>query len=187
MMACDFFTVETIWLKTIYVVFFIELGTRRIHLGGCTTNPETIWGTQQARQLVWELKHDSRRMAFLIDDHDTKFTSSFDKVFSSEGIDVVHRPFRAPRANAYAERWVRAVREECLDPILVVNENHLRNVLREYTHYYNHSRPHQGISQHSSVSGPERNTRGLIRRQDILGGIIHNYFRQPPAPVSDYG
>jgi len=187
MLACDFFTVETIWLKTIYVLFFIELGTRRIHLGGCTTNPEAIWVTQQARQLVWELKDDSRGMALLIHDNDTKFTSSFDKVFSSEGIDVVHTPFRAPRANAFAVRWVRTVREECLDHILVVNENHLRNVLREYTHYYNHSRPHQGISQHFPVSGPERSTRGLIRRQDILGGIIHNYFGQPPAPVSDYG
>jgi putative transposase len=184
MLACDFFTVETIWLKTIYVLFFIELGTRRIHLAGCTTNPEAIWVTQQARQLVWELKDDSRQLAFLIHDNDTKFTSSFDKVFSSEGIDVVHTPFRAPRANAFAERWVRSVREECLDHILVLNENHLRNLLREclreYTNYYNYSRPHQGISQHFPVSGPERSTKGLIRRQDILGGgIIHNYFRQP--------
>jgi putative transposase len=152
MLACDFFTVETIWLKTIYVLFFIELGTRRIHLAGCTTNPEAIWVTQQARQLVWELKDDSRELAFLIHDNDTKFTSSFDKVFSSEGIDVVHTPFRAPMANAFAERWVRSVREECLDHILVLNENHLRNVLREYTNYYNYSRPHQGISQHFLVS-----------------------------------
>ena len=115
-------------------------------------------------------------MAFLIHDHDTKFTSSFDKVFSSEGIGVIHTPIRATRANACAERWVRTVREECLDHILVVNENHLRNVLREYKHYYNHSHPNQGISQHFPVSGPERSTKGLSRWQDILGGIIHNYF-----------
>jgi putative transposase len=172
---------------TIYVLFCIELGTRRIHLGGCTPNPEAIWVTQQARQLVWGLKDDSRGMAFLIHDNDSKFTSSFDKVYSSEGIDVVYTPFRAPRANAYAKRWVRTVREVCLDHILVVNENHLRNVLRGYTDYYNHSRPHQGISQYFPVSGLERSTNGLIRRQEILGGIIHNYFRQPPAPVSDYG
>ena len=129
--------------------------------GGCTPNPEAIWVTQQGRQLVWELKDDTRGMAILIPDNDTKFTSSFDKVFSLEGIDVVHTPFRATRANAYPEWWVRTVREECLDHILGVNENHLRNGLREYTDYYNHSRPHQGI--------------------------IHNYFKQPPAPVSDYG
>jgi putative transposase len=146
------------------VLFLIELGTRRIHLGGCTTNPEAIRVIQQARQLVWELKDDSREMAFLIHDNDTKFIPSFDKVFSSEGIDVVHTPFRAPRANAFAERWLRTVREEWLNHILVVNESHLRNVLREYTDYYNHSRLHQGISQHFPVSDPERSTKGLIRR-----------------------
>lgn len=113
-MACDFFTVEIIWLKTIYVLFFIEPGTRRIHLGDCTTNPKAVRVTQQAQQLVWELKDDSREMAFLIHDNDTNFNAPFDKVFSSEGIDIVHTPFRAPRANAYAERWVRTVREECL-------------------------------------------------------------------------
>jgi putative transposase len=157
-LACDFFTVETIHLQTIYVLFFIELGTRRIHLAGCTTNPEAIWVTQQARQLFWELKYDSREMVFLIHDNDTKLTSSFDKVSYSESIDVVRTPFQAPRANAFAERWVRSVREECLDHILVLNENHLRNMLREclreYTNYYNYSRPHQGISQHFPVSGP---------------------------------
>jgi putative transposase len=187
MLACDFFTVETIWLKTIYVLFFIELGTRRIHIGGCTTNPEAFWVTPQARQLIWELKDDSREMAFLIHDNDTKFTSSFDKVFSSEGIEVVHTPFRAPMANAFAERWVRSVHEECLDHILVLNENHLRYVLREYTDFYIYSRSNQGISQRFPVSSPERSTKGLSRRQDILGSIIHNYFRQLSASVSGYG
>jgi len=127
--ASDFFTVETIWLKTIYVLFFIELGTRKIYGSGCTTNPDTTWIIQQARQVVWNLKDDSRDMAFLIHDNDTKFTSSYDNVFSSEGIEVLHTPYQAPRANAFAERWVHSVREECLDHILVLDENHLRSVL----------------------------------------------------------
>jgi putative transposase len=187
LLACDFFTVETIWLKTIYVLFFIELGTRQIHLAGCTTNPDITWVTQQARQLVWDLKDNDRHIAFLIHDNDTKFTSSFDRVFSSEGIEFLHTPYRAPRANAFAERWVRSVREECLDLVLVLNENHLHRVLREYGEYYNHARPHQGIGQHFPVSGPEPSTNGLIRKRDILGGVIHDYYRQPSTPVSRYG
>ena len=95
-LACDFFTVETIWLKTIYVLFFIELGTRRVRLAGCTSNPDKIWVTQQARQLIWNLKDDSQDMAFLIHDNDTKFSSSFNTIFSSEGIKIVHTHYRAP-------------------------------------------------------------------------------------------
>jgi putative transposase len=103
-LARDFFPVETIWLKTIYVLFFIELGTRRIHLAGCTTNPDITWVTQQARQLVWELKDNDRSMAFLIHDNDRKSTSAFDDIFITEGIRVIHTPYQAPKANAFAER-----------------------------------------------------------------------------------
>jgi putative transposase len=186
-LACDFFTVETIWLKTIYVLFFIELGTRRIYLAGCTTNPDLTWVTQQARQVVWNLKDDAQDMAFLIHDNDTKFASSYDNVFSSEGIKILNTPYRAPRANAFAERWVRSVREECLDHILVLDENHLRRVLKEYTQYYNQARPHQGIGQHFPVSGPVNSTKGPVRRRDVIGGVIHDYYRQSQAPISSYG
>jgi len=188
-LACDFFTVETIWLKTIYVLFFIELGTRRVRLSGCTTTPNSTWVTQQARQLVWNLNDDSKEIAFLIHDNDKKFGSSFDIVFSSEEIETVHTPFQAPRANAFAERWVRSVREECLDQILILNENHLRRVLKEYDEYYNHARPHQGISQRFPISVPRREQRikGPILRRDILGGVIHDYHRQPSSQVSADG
>ncbi len=186
-LACDFFTVETICLKTIYVLFFIELGTRRVHLAGCTTNPDATWVTQQARQLVWDLKDNDRDMAFLIHDNDMKFTSSFDHVFSSEGIEIIHTPYRAPRANAFSERWVRSVREECLDHILVLNENHLSRVLKEYAQYYNHARPHQSLGQHFPVSGLPRNKEGSTQRRDILGGVIHDYYRRSSTPVSGYG
>ena len=103
------------WLKTIYVLFFIEMGTHRVHLAGCTTQPDKTWVTQQARQHVWNEKDDAQNMAFLIHDNDKKFTTSFDTVFSSERIEVIHTPYQAPRANSYAERWVGSVREECLD------------------------------------------------------------------------
>jgi putative transposase len=188
-LACDFLTVETIWLKTIYVLFFIELGTRRVHLAGCTTSPDSTWVTQQARQLVWNLNDDSKEISFLIHDNDKKFAPSFDNVFSSEKIEIVHTPFQAPRANAFAERWVRSVREECLHQILILNEHHLCRVLKEYDEYYNHARPHQGISQRFPVSvpGQERSTKGPIRRRNILGGVIHDYYRQPSSQVSPNG
>ena len=92
----------------------IELGTLRIYLATCTTNPDITWVTQQARQFVWNLKDDAQDMAFLIYDNDTKFTASYDNVFSSEEIEILNTPYRAPRANAYAERWVRSIREECV-------------------------------------------------------------------------
>ncbi len=188
-LACDFFTVETIWLKTIYVLFFIELGTRRVHLAGCTAHPETTWVTQQARQLAWDLKEDDKKMAFLIHDNDKKFPASFDTVFSSEKMKIIHTPYKAPRANSYAERWVRSVREECLDQILVLNEKHLHRVLKEYGNYYNHDRPHQGIGQGFPMPliGTERNTKGTIVRRNVLGGVIHDYHRQPSSRISGYG
>jgi uncharacterized ferritin-like protein (DUF455 family) len=140
-----------------------ELGTRCVHLAGCTTNPNMTWVTQQARRFVWNLKGDAQDMAFLIHDNDKKLTSSFDTVFSFEGIEIVHTPYQTPRANAFAERWVRSVREECLDPILILNESHLRRVLKEYGDYYNYARLHQGIDQHFPVSEPVRITKGAVR------------------------
>jgi len=136
-----FFTVETIGLKTIYVLFFIELGTRRAHLAGCTANPNAPWVTQQARNLIWELEEEAQEKAYLIRDNDKKYPEAFDTVFASEGIEIVTIPYRAPRANAFAERWVRSVRGECLDHILIVNERHLHRVLKEYIEYYNQQFP----------------------------------------------
>ena len=178
-LACDFFTVETICLQTIYALFFIELGTSRIHFAGCTAKPNASWVTQQARQLIWDLDDTSQTFHFLIHDHDTKFSSLFDNVFISESVNIIHTPFQAPKANSFAERWVRSVREECLDHILIINLNHLRRVLKEYVNYYNHHRPHQGINQQFPISGPIRNRNGPVRRRNILGGIIHDYYRQP--------
>jgi putative transposase len=118
-LACDFFTVETVFLQTIYVLFFIELGSRRVHFASITTNPNQIWVTQQARQLVWELSDREEPLRFLIHDNDSSFCPAFDTVFESEGFHVIPTPVRAPNANAFSERWVRTVREECLDYILI--------------------------------------------------------------------
>jgi putative transposase len=177
MLACDFFTVETLHLHTLYVLFFIELGSRRVHLAGCTTNPDTAWVTQLARQLVWELGESSTPMRFLIHDRDSKFTANFDQVFVSGGIEIVRTPFRAPRANAVAECWGRSVRQECLDHLLILNQRHLIRVLKEYIDYYNVSRPHQGLDQQAPIPTP-RSPQGVIRCRDVLAGILHDYYRE---------
>jgi hypothetical protein len=115
MLAVDFFTVETFSLRRLYVLFFIEVGSRRVHLAGCTANPTGAWVSQQARQFAWTLQEQPSRFRFLIRDRDSKFTRSFDAVFASEGIRVVKTPVRAPKANAIAERFVGTARRECLD------------------------------------------------------------------------
>jgi len=179
-LATDFFTVETIALKTLYVLFFIELGSRRVHISGVTPNPNQLWTTQQARNLLWDIDHSDPSFRFLIHDNDLKFSSTFDTVFLSEGFHVIHTSYRAPNANAFAERWIRSVREECLDHILILNDTHLRRVLLEYTNtYYNISRPHQGINQQSPLPRGQPSSRSIIHKRKILGGIINDYHRAP--------
>lgn len=177
-LACDFFTVETIWLQTVYVLFFIELGSRRVHFSGITTNPDQLWVTQQARHLVWELSDTEKPLRFLIHDNDGSFCQAFDAVFESEGLQVINTPVRAPNANAFAERWVRTVREECLDHLLIINAAHLRRILIEFVQYYNASRPHQGIRQQSPIPYVIQSG-GNMQCRNVLGGIIHDYYRSP--------
>jgi putative transposase len=185
LLACDFFTVETIWLQTLYVLFFIELDTRRVHLAGVTAHPNGRWVTQQARQMAWTLEEQGDDRRFLIHDNDSKFTAPFDTVFQSEGLRVIHAPFRAPNANAFAERWVRSVREECLDHILVLNQTHLRAVLNSFIDYYNTARPHQGLAQQLPIPRHPTCADGSVLRRNVLGGIIGDYYRAPDstAPV----
>jgi putative transposase len=177
MLACDFFTVETLSLRRFYVLFFIELGSRRVHFAGCTTNPTGAWVTQQARNLG--LTGLFERTRFLIHDRDSKFAAAFDEVFRSEGMTVIHTPIRAPQANAYAERFVRTVRAECLDWLLILGRRHLERVLRVYTAHYNRERPHRGLAllspEPANAAGPP--TAGRVKRRDRLGGLIHEYHR----------
>jgi transposase InsO family protein len=178
LLACDFFTVETLFLKTIHVLFFLEVGTRRVHLAGCTAHPTTAWVTQQARNLCWTLQDTDGLPRFLIHDRDAKFPAAFDAVFVAEGMNIVRTPYRAPTANAYAERWVRTVREECLDQLLVVNEAHLQHVLVTYVAHYNRQRPHQGLGQQVPIPVSRGARHGPVRRRDVLGGLIHEYDRE---------
>ena len=177
MLACDFFAVETWWLKPVYVLFFIELGTRRVHIAGCTEHPTSAWVTQQARQLCWKLEDRQPTLHYLLHDHDAKFPAAFDQVFAAQQIEVIRTPIRAPNANAFAERWVRSVRQECLNHLLIVNERHLKAVLLDYTAYYNRRRPHQGLGQHFPETDSETPAQGAIRRKDVLGGVLHDYYR----------
>jgi putative transposase len=176
MLACDFFTVETVALRRLYVLFFIELGSRRVHLAGCTANPTGAWVTQQARNLSFTGLHE--RMRFLIHDRDSKFTAAFDDIFGGEGVRVIHTPIRAPQANAYAERFVRTVRTECLDHLLILGRRHLEQVLRIYVQHYNRERPHSGLAlQSPEPPSLKRSSGGDVHRCDRLGGLLHEYYR----------
>ena len=141
-LACDFVCVDTIRLRRIYVLFFIEIDTRRVHLAGISQHPSGTWVAQQARNLA--MKATLAPFRFLIRDRDSKFAPAFDTVFASEGIRIIQTPIRTPVANAYAERFVRTIRSECLDWLLIRNERHLHHVLREYLEHYTHERSHRG-------------------------------------------
>jgi len=182
MLACDFFTVETLWLGRLYVLFFIELGSRRVHLAGCTTNPDGAWTAQQARQLAWSLPELPTPIRFLIHDRDSKFTRVFDDVFRSEGAEVIRTPFRAPNANAFAERWVGTVRRDCLDWLLIVSRRQLEHVLRVYVEHYNTHRPHRALdlkppAPSHRLHPVDSNPAGQIKRRQRLGGLINEYAR----------
>jgi len=152
-LAVDFFTVETAFLRTLYVLFAIELHSRRVTILGVTRNPNSSWATQQARNLA--LAERLGGVRFLIHDRDAKFCSSFDEVLRSEDVKIIKTPVRAPRANAFAERWVRTVRSECLDWLLVLGRRHLERILGAYTKHYNTARPHRGLG----LLTPDQRTR----------------------------
>jgi putative transposase len=180
--ACDF-TVDTIWLRRLYVLFVIELATRRVHLAGVTTNPDGGWIAQQARNLLLATAEGGgQRLRFVLRDRDTKFCRGFDDVFRGEGAEVLVTPVQAPNANAYAERWIRTVRAECLDWLLIVSRGHLEQVLRIYIQHYNRHRPHRALgleppdpSDGLTLIGEPRRAR--VRRRDLLGGLLHEYRR----------
>jgi putative transposase len=178
-LECDFFTVETLWLRRLHVLFFIELARRRVHLAGVTANPNSAWVAQQARNLIMTLAEEGQRPRFLIRDRDCKFTAAFDEVLRSEGIRVIRAPVAAPQAKSHAERWVGSVRRECLDRILIVSHKHLERVLREYVAHYNTHRPHRSLEQQPPLLNPHpvpaNDREWRVRRRDRLGGLLHEY------------
>jgi putative transposase len=180
-LAVDFVTVETIVLQRLYVLFFIELAVVACTPRAARPNPSCQWVTQQARQLAWTFPERQESVRFVIRDRDKKFTGSFDAVFRSHGIQIIRTPFRAPQANAVAERFVRTVRSECLDWLLILNRRHLERVLHVFIDHYNGHRPHRAL--HLTPPAPLRPTLLLatagreasVQRRDRLGGLLHEY------------
>jgi transposase len=171
-LACDFFTVDTVFLQRLYRLFVIEFRSRRVRLAGVIAHPSGPWVVQQARNLVAALDEEATAFRFLIRDRDTKFTAVFDAVFAAEAIKVLITPVRAPRANAYAERWVGTVRRELLDWMLIFGCRQLRSALAEYVDHYNGHRPHRTLGRpHRSGPPNHRSSRPLEGLPDGIDSV----------------
>jgi transposase InsO family protein len=188
MLACDFLAVDTVWLRSLYVLVFLSIGSRRVEYLACTSNPDTAWMLQQARNLLIDLDERGRRVRFLLHDRDTKFSAAFDAVFGSEGIRIIRTPVGTPNANAHVERWVGSVRRECLDRLLIAGHRHLEHVLRVYALHYNPGRPHRALDLQPPDPPAAVAARGDpvaaltgVQRRDHLGGLIHEYELAPAA------
>jgi putative transposase len=180
--ASDLFTVETVRLKTLHVLFFIDLHTRKVLIAGVTEGPPTSPGIPRSPGISPRHGNPEIPIKFLVHDRDKRFGATFDEVFKAEEIRILRTPWRAPRANAYAERFVRTVRTECLDRVFILNERHLRSVLQTYVDHYNRERPHRGRDLLAPEGRPNIQplspTRDNIARRDRLGGLIHEYYRE---------
>jgi transposase InsO family protein len=181
-LAVDFLHVDTVLLKRLYVLVFIEHGTRRMHLGGVTAHPTGGWTVQQARNLALTVDGRFNDFRFLIRDRGSNFTASFDAVFQATGTRILVSAVQAPRMNATCERLIGTLRREILDRTLILGQAHLRAVLTEYQTHYNTARPHQGIEQR--VPDGDRDTPhailtdldpGRIHRRRVVGGLINEY------------
>ena len=186
-LAIDFFTVETVRLTTLHVLFAIELHTRRVRLVGVTDHPNGLWIVQRAREFSMNREPrtagETSEPRFLVHDRDSKFTRAFDAVFAADGVQTIKTPIQAPNANAFAERWVRTVRQECLDWMLIWGRRHLERVLDEYVRHYNDERPHRSLElrppraiNETSVVRVGAVAAAVVRRRDRLGGLVHEYY-----------
>ncbi|TMF35400.1 MAG: integrase [Chloroflexi bacterium] len=179
LVTADFFTVDTIFFKRLYVLINMHVATRRILLASCTANPNEVWVTQQARNLLWTLEEEGIKLEVVIHERDKKFAPRADQVFKSGGARVIVTPLLAPRSNAHVERWVGSCRRECLDWMLVVNVRHLEAVLREYCIHYNQERPHRSreLRPPAARGDPGARHDGQVIRNPRLGGLLNDYRR----------
>jgi putative transposase len=180
MLAADFFHVDcALTLQRLYCLFVMEVGSRYVHILGITANPDGPWTVQQIRNLLMDLGDRAADFRFLVRDRAGQFTASFDTVLTAAGIEAVKIPPRSPRANCYAERWVRTIRSECTDRMLIFSERHLRSVLAEYARHYNRRRPQR--SRQLRPPRPDESAVDLsqeqIKRRPVLGGLINEYQR----------
>jgi putative transposase len=168
-----------VFLKRLYVLFVMEIQTRRVHILGVTAHPTGPWTTQQARNLLMDLGERAARYRFLIRDRDSKFTTAFDDVFTGNGARIIKTPVRSPRANSLAERYVGTLRRECLDHLLIHSEQHLRRILTEYSRHYNEHRPHQSREQRPPRYEPSQpiDMTARIKRRHVVHGLINEYRR----------
>ena len=178
-LACDFLHAGTVFLKRLYILFVMEIQTRRVHIPGVTAHPTGAWTAQQARNLLMDLGERAGRFKFLIRDRDSKFTPVSDDVLAGNGVRVIKTPVRSPRANSFAERYVGTLRRECLDHLLIHGERHLWRTLSEYARHYNDHRPHQSREQRPPLHEPGQpvDVTARITRRQVVHGLINEYHR----------
>lgn len=160
-----------------FVLFYIHIATRRVHIAGITTNPDRVWLAQQARNACIFFNDQPRKAEFLIHDADGKFTPQFVEILKSDGVEQVKLPIRSPNLNAFAERWVQSIKHECLNHFIVFGENHMRYLVEEYAAHYHAERPHQSLGNNpleSTIAMPDGEAACRVR----LGGLIKHYYRK---------
>ena len=178
-LACDFLHVDTVFLRRLYVLFVMEIRTRRVHVLGVTAHPTGSWTAQQARNVLMDLGERAGHFKFLVRDRDSKFTAAFDEVLVGNGVRIIKTPVRSPRANSFAERYVGTLRRQCLDHLLIHGEQHLRRTLTEYARHYNEHRPHKSREQRPPLHDPGQavDVTARIKRTHVVQGLISEYRR----------
>jgi putative transposase len=176
----DFIEVDTVFLKRLYVLLYMELATRRVIWFGVTESPNAQWVAQQARNVAWELSELGVKAKFLIRDNDAKFGGVSDLVLEGEGLTVIRTPVRAPLANSHIERQNGSTRRECLDWMLIISRRHLERVLSEWFEHYNQERPHRALNMNTPIARSDPvEPADTVWCNSRLGGLLRGYSAKP--------